>query len=388
MDQSINPLHATFRLGFLGAGQLARMTTLQAFRYGIQVGVFSDRDENEPVQFMTPFSQTGSFESVEDLASFAETCDILTLENEFIDSEVLKEAQQKSGTPIFPSPDTFSLIENKLIEKQTFENAGIPVTPYALVKHESDLKNFGEEHDWPYMLKSSKGGYDGYGNETVTNIEEASEAFNSLGGDQGHDIIAEAFADFTHELAVQVARNETGHVVYPCCETVQEDHICVAVKSPAPVDEEIQQKAQELAIKATEAIDGKGIFAYEFFLQPDGSLLLNESAPRPHNSGHYTIEGCITSQFENHGRAVMGLPLGSPELRKPAVTMINLLGIHKRDAQVDEALPPLRQSDGHLHMYGKLDSRPGRKMGHYTLLGEDMESTYQKAQKLTDEIRV
>ncbi len=383
-----NPLLAKFRLGFLGAGQLARMSGLQAFRYGIQVGVFSDRPENEPVQFMTPYSQTGSFASADDLTAFAQTCDVLTLENEFISSDILKKAQQQSGTSIFPAPDSFALIENKLIEKQTFENAGIPVTPYALVKNEADLKAFGKKHGWPYLLKSSKGGYDGYGNETVASFDEAKTAFDNLGGSKGHDIIAEAFVDFTHELAVQVARNETGHVVYPCCETVQENHICVAVKSPAPVDSSIQKEAQKLALKATEAIDGKGIFAYEFFLTPDGDLLLNESAPRPHNSGHYTIEGCITSQFENHVRAVLGLPLGSAELRKPAIAMINLLGTDERDAQVESALDALAQSDGHLHVYGKLDSRVGRKMSHYTLLGDNMDETYAKAQELTDGIRI
>ncbi|PAU95655.1 5-(carboxyamino)imidazole ribonucleotide synthase [Aliifodinibius salipaludis] len=383
-----NSLSATFKLGFLGAGQLARMSGLQAFRYGIQLAVFSDREEHEPVQFMTPHSMTGSYDSADDLANFAKECDVLTLENEFIDSSILREAQEQSGTNIFPSPNTFAKIENKLIEKRTFEDAGIPVTPYEIVKTVTDLKDFGQNYGWPYVLKSSKGGYDGYGNETVRNIEEAKKAFRELGGHNNHDIVAEAFVDFTHELAVQVARNETGHVVYPCCETVQENHICVGVKSPAPVSQSIQQKAQEMALKATEAIDGKGIFAYEFFLTKEGNLLLNESAPRPHNSGHYTIEGCVTSQFENHVRAVMGLPLGSSELRTPSVAMINLLGTDERDAQVDNALEALAGSDGHLHVYGKLDSRVGRKMAHYTLLGNDMDKTYETAQKVTEKIRI
>ncbi|SHE37886.1 5-(carboxyamino)imidazole ribonucleotide synthase [Fodinibius roseus] len=385
---SKNPLSANFRLGFLGGGQLARMSALQAFRYGIQVGVFSDRPENEPVQFMTPHSQTGSFESADDLSAFARSCDVLTLENEFIDSDVLSRAQEASGTPIYPSPQTFALIENKLIEKMTFEQAGIAVTPYALVEDEEDLKSFGTDHGWPCLLKSSKGGYDGFGNETVRDLEEARAAFDRLGGNEGRDIIAEAFVPFTHELAVQVARNETGHVVYPCCETVQENHICVALKTPAPVDPSIQKEARRIAAQAAEAIDGKGLFAFEFFLTREGNLLLNESAPRPHNSGHYTIEGCITSQFENHVRAVLGLPLGSAKLRRPAVAMINLLGDSKRDAQVDQALDALRVSDGHLHIYGKLDSRPGRKMAHYTLLGEKLESTYEKARKVTQEISI
>lgn len=388
MTDKKNPLSADFKLGFLGAGQLARMSALQAFRYGIQVGVFSDRDEHEPVQFMTPHSVTGSYNSAADLADFSKECDVVTLENEFIDSSILRKAQEKSDTNIFPSPETFAKIENKLIEKRTFEDAGISVTPYKLVTTAPELKEFGQNHGWPYVLKSSKGGYDGYGNETVSNIEEAKKAFNNLGGHDNHDIVAEAFVDFTHELAVQVARNETGHVVYPCCETVQENHICVGVKSPAPVSQSIQEEAQEMALKATEAIDGKGIFAYEFFLTKEGELLLNESAPRPHNSGHYTIEGCVTSQFENHMRAVMGLPLGSPELRAPAVAMINLLGTDERKAQIDYALQALAESDGHLHIYGKIDSRPGRKMAHYTLLGKTMNTTYSRASELTESIQI
>lgn len=381
-------LQADFRLGFLGAGQLARMSALEAFRYGIQVGVFSDRSETEPVEFMTPFSTVGDYNNVSDMVAFAKTCDIVTLENEFIPSKVLKETQYQSGTPIYPSPSTFSKIENKLVEKQTFEAAGIPVTPYLLIESSDDLQSFGEEHGWPYVLKSSKGGYDGYGNETVRDFDDAIEAFKNLGGDKGHDLVAEAFIDFEKELAVQVARNTTGHVVYPCCETIQENHINTAVVSPARIPENIQHRAQELAVTAMEAIDAKGMFAFEFFLTPDGNLLLNESAPRPHNSGHYTIEGCITSQFENHVRAVLDLPLGSAKMRKPAVVMINLLGTQNRPAQMDHLRAGLEDADGHLHIYGKRDSRIGRKMGHFTFLGEDVEATYTKAKQLTDEIEI
>lgn len=383
-----NPLSSSLVIGFLGAGQLARMSSIKAFELGIQVAVFSDRPENEPVQFMTPHSYSGSFNDVESMLPFANKCDVITLENEFIDSTVLDELQKATGTPIYPTPKSFSLIENKLIEKQTFESAGIPVTPYKLVSSEKDLHLFGQSNGWPFLLKSSKGGYDGYGNETVQNIAEAEQAFEKLGGNAGHDIIAEAFVDFTHELAVQVARNKTGHVIYPCCETVQKNHICVAVKTPAPIPIQKQKEAQRLALKATEAIDGVGIFAFEFFLTTDGQILLNESAPRPHNSGHYSIEGCITSQFENHIRAVLGLPLGPSTLIKPSSVMINLLGTHKRPAVVEGAEKAVAEPDGHLHSYGKLRSKPGRKMAHYTLLGEDLEKTYAKALQVTKQIEI
>ncbi|MEX2464091.1 MAG: 5-(carboxyamino)imidazole ribonucleotide synthase [Balneolaceae bacterium] len=383
-----NPLSSRFVIGFLGAGQLARMSANQAFRFGMQVAVFSDRPEDEPVQFMTPHSYSGSFDDVESMIEFAEFCDVITLENEFIDSDILKELVQRTGTPLWPSPESFALIENKRIEKETFEAAGIPVTPYAVVRDAKSLEAFGKQHGWPYLLKSSKGGYDGYGNKTVRSLDEAVDAFQQLGGDQGREILAEGFVEFTHELAVQVARNETGHVVYPCCETVQENHICVAVKTPAPVPEAVQKRAQELAVKATEAIDGKGIYAYEFFLTTDGDVLFNESAPRPHNSGHYTIEGCVTSQFENHVRAVCGLPLGEPTLRKPAAVMVNLLGTDLREAMVENTEQAVAEPDGHLHSYGKLQSKPGRKMAHYTLLGDDVEEVYERAVGLTEGIRI
>jgi len=383
-----NPVSSSFVIGFLGAGQLARMSALQAFRFGQQIAVFSDRPENEPVQFMTPHSYSGSFNDVDSMLPFAKKCDVITLENEFIDSDILAKLQEKSGTPIYPSPKSFALIENKLIEKQTFENAGIPVTPYKSVKTKDDLILFGEKYGWPYLLKSSKGGYDGYGNKTVKNFKDAQQGFENLGGNKGHDIIAEAFVDFTHELAVQVARNETGIAVFPCVETVQENHICVAVKAPAPVSEDIQRKAQELAQKATEAIDGKGIFAFEFFLTKNGKLLLNESAPRPHNSGHYTIEGGVTSQFENHVRAVCGMPLGDTSLTNPAAVMINLLGTHNRECRFEFSEKAVNQPNGHLHNYGKLQSKPGRKMGHYTLLGDDIDDVYHLASEVTKDIKI
>jgi 5-(carboxyamino)imidazole ribonucleotide synthase len=379
---------ANLKLGFLGAGQLARMSSIEAFRFGIQVAVFSDRSENEPVQFMTPFSTSGSFDSIDDMVEFAKDCDVVTLENEFISSDILQQVQERSGTPIYPSPSSFAFIENKLIEKQTFENAGIPVTPYKLVKDEKDIEAFGNKYGWPYLLKSSKGGYDGYGNETVHDSSDAQEAFDKLGGNNGRDILAEAFVPFTKELAVQVARNETGVVVYPCCETVQEDHICVGVLSPAPIEQKLQKRAQELAIKAVEAIDGKGIYAFEFFLTEDGDILLNESAPRPHNSGHYTIEGCVTSQFENHVRSVLGLPLGSTEMNAASVAMVNLLGTHDRPANTDNIQKAFETKNGHLHVYGKVQSKVGRKMAHYTLLGDDLEITYHTAKELTKNIEI
>lgn len=382
-------LETGFTLGFLGAGQLARMSALQAFRFGIQVASFSDRSETEPLEFVTPHTFKGSFDDVESMIEFANHCNVITLENEFIDSDILFELRERTGTPIFPSPETFALIENKEIEKITFQEADIPVTSSRIVQNPDEIVAFADEHGWPIMLKSSKGGYDGYGNRMVEKPGNAKQAFEELGGTKGRDILAESFVDFTHELAVQVARTESGNtMVYPCVETVQEDHICIAVKAPAKINPVLAKEAQRLAKKAVETIEGVGIFAFEFFLTTDGQILLNETAPRPHNSGHYTIEGCVASQFENHVRAVTGLPLGVAGLTQNSAVMINLLGTHKRSARVDFADDAMDLENGHLHIYGKTESKPGRKMAHFTLLGDDLEKIYNKAIEATLNIQI
>ncbi len=385
-------LSANTTIGFLGAGQLARMSAAEAFRMGLKTAAYSgsakrmDDPSRQPLEWMTPLRFPGTFDDETALIRFAKSCDVVTLENEFLNGALLERVEAESGTPIYPSPGTFQRLESKWLEKETFRKAGIPVTPYRIIEDTGDLKEFAAEFGFPFVLKSSKGGYDGYGNVTVSTKEQFTEAIRSLGGDQGRELIAEAFIAFEKELAVQVARNHTGTVAYPCCETIQKNHICQTVIAPAKIDPVVAEEARSLALAATEAIDGTGLFAFEFFLKSDGGLLLNESAPRPHNSGHYTIEGCIASQFENHIRAILGLPLGSVEMRRPVAVMENLLGIHNRPARVDGDTPLWSVKDAHLHVYGKEESRTGRKMGHITLLGDDHISVQRKAKQLADEI--
>lgn len=381
-----SPFDARFTIGFIGGGQLARMSALQAFRFGMQVAVYATSSSTEPVERMTPLVVRGGLNDTEALISFARMCDVITLENEFIDSEVLQAVTEATGVPILPGPESFARIEDKLTEKKTFRDAGIPVTPFAVIKRPADLESFAARHGWPYVLKSAKGGYDGYGNATVKRLDDATKAWSGLGGKDGRIVIAEAFVPFTMELAVMVARNQTGHVVYPCVESIQQGHICKEIIVPARVTPEIQAQARELALAATEAIDGVGLFGFEFFLTTDNQILLNESAPRPHNSGHYTMEACVTSQFENHIRAVCGLPLGSAAMRAPSAVMINILGSRDGNAVADGTDSVLKTPDAHLHVYGKSSSRLGRKMAHLTLLGSDPGETLERAHKLADEV--
>jgi len=382
------PLDAGFTIGFIGGGQLARMSALQAFRFGMSVAVFASSKNTEPVELMTPKVIRGSLNDEDKLVEFASMCDLITLENEFLDSDVLKNVEFRSGKKIYPDPDSFRLIEDKLIEKQTFEKAGIPVTPYAKLEVPEDIGKFGSEYGWPFVIKSAKGGYDGYGNATVNNIEEGIKAWTRLGGNSGKIILAEAFVPYTMELAVMVARNRTGTVAYACAESIQENHICKEVIVPARIPESLQIQARELAISAVEAIDGIGVFGIEFFLTHDNQILLNESAPRPHNTGHYTIEGCVTSQFENHIRAVCGLPLGSTDMISPVAIMINILGTQNGVANVKHGEDVLKTKHAYLHVYGKTESKIGRKMGHLTLLGSNLEETLNRARILAKKIEL
>lgn len=382
-----SPFASKFRIGFIGGGQLARMSALQAFRFGMDVAVYASSPD-EPLCSMTPHVTIGSPENEAAITSFASTCDVVTLENEFLNSSLLLAVRDSTGTPMFPSPESFAKIEDKIVEKRTFTSAGIPVADWRQIHNEDDLRQFGDDFGWSYILKSAKGGYDGYGNATARDLDSALAGFKKLGGDAGRAILAEAMVPFTKELAVMVARNLHGTVVYPCTETIQQNHICKDVLAPAPIPQALQVQAQELAVAAMEAIDATGIFGFEFFLTHDNRILLNESAPRPHNSGHYSIEACVTSQFENHVRAVCQLPLGPSDMRRPVAVMINTLGTDDRAAMVEGLAPALATPDAHFHLYAKHMSKVGRKMGHLTLLGDEMVVTSTKARELAESIRI
>lgn len=363
------------------------MSALQAYRFGFDVCGFTTSGKYEPLDRITNNIYKGNPGNLEDLVTFAQKCDVVTLENEFLPANLLIDAAEKSGVPFIPNPEAFAKVETKVVEKQSFENAGIPVPPWMRIMNENDALEFGRQNGYPFMLKSSKGGYDGYGNVTVKTGDDVSEAIETLQRGEQRELIAEGFVSFRKELAVQIARSPSQVAAYHCCETIQEDHICKQVLAPAPIAEDLRNEAIILARKALESIDGYGLWAFEFFLTDNDRILMNECAPRPHNSGHYTIEGCITSQFENHIRAICDLPLGDTTMNKPAV-MINLLGTQNGALNLTGSERLFEETDGHLHLYGKKQSRKGRKMGHYTLLGENLKQTREKALELTRDLEV
>ncbi len=378
------------RVGILGGGQLARMTIAAAVGLGIDVAIF-EREADSPAGRLTTQEVVGPWEDAALRARFAALCDVITLESEFVDPAILA-AFEALGVPVRPGAATLTLVGDKLRQKEAFAAVGLPLPAFRAVESPEEVLRFAAEWGWPLVLKARRLSYDGYGNATVRGPEEVAAAWARLGAPE-RALYAEAWVPFRRELAVMVARSVTGEIAtYPVVETIQaaEAHICRVVRAPAAVAVEVAATATAIARRAVEAVGAVGIVGVELFEREDGAILLNEIAPRPHNSGHYTIEGCATSQFENHLRAILGWPLGTTDLVAPAAVMVNVLG------QTSEAIPAtprgfteaLAVPGAHLHLYGKRRSRLGRKMGHVTALGPDVAAAEATALRAAELIRL
>ena len=378
MLSSIYTPSSPFVLGLLGGGQLAKMTAQAAYRMGLRVAII-EHGESSPAGVMTKLEFPGGWKDEAQLEAFIQASDIITLENEFIDPDILDRIAEKRL--VYPTPETMRLVQDKFTQKETFAAAGIPTPTFAAIQSKQDLFDFGTAHGYPFVAKTRKYGYDGYGNATIKRDTEIDMAWRRfMEGEDPRPLLAESFVTFTKELAVVVARNKSGAIaVYPCVQTIQQGHICVSVLAPAPIEEHLQRRAQEIAIACVETIGGVGVFGVEMFLTTEDEIVFNEIAPRPHNSGHYTIEACHVSQFENHIRAVTNLPLGSGDMRVPAAVMINLLGERTGNGIPDSVLGTLGVSDVALHLYGKKDVRMGRKMGHLTATGKTVDEAFARA---------
>jgi 5-(carboxyamino)imidazole ribonucleotide synthase len=352
-----------FDVGIAGAGQLARMTCLAAWPLGIRVAVLGAPDE--PAGLVAAGVVPGDWKDPDAVRRLARVSGVVTLENEFVDAAVLADVAA-AGTPVYPLPESLAVIQDKALQKTLLDSYGLPVPPHVVVDHPSEFPAVGRDFGWPLVLKARKLGYDGYGNATCNTPEEAEGAFERL--DAGEGVLAEAFVPFICELATMVARSTRGEeAVYPVCETIQRDHVCHEVVVPARIDEGLRDEAKRIARAAAAAAAGLGVTGVEMFLLEDGQVLINELAPRPHNSGHYSIEACETSQFENHLRGILGLPLGPPLLRAPSAAMVNILGTVTGPSQPGLAAA-LSVRGAHLHLYDKAEVRVRRKMGHVTAL--------------------
>ena len=376
-------------LGILGGGQLGRMTLQAASALGLDV-VIAERFPNSPAARLT--SQTVVFENGWDdavaLDRLATLAPVVTLENEFVDWRVLQ-ALEERGTRVLPSPSCVGVVQDKLLQKQALARAELPVPLFSEVADPAGLNAAAQELGWPLMLKARRDGYDGRGNVVVRNSSEVEAAFATLGW-PGRALFAEAFVEFERELASLIVRGVDGQVAhYPVVETHQDPilHICREVLAPADLPDEVAANAAAIARGAVEAVGGVGAFGVELFLLPDRQVCINELAPRTHNSAHYTIEACWSSQFDNHVRAVLGLPLGDPGLRVPAAAMVNILGTRTGSMLDEDLADALVEPRAFVHLYSKPENRPGRKMGHVTALGSTVGEAVSIARSAASRIR-
>ncbi len=374
------------RIGIFGGGQLAQMLTQSAVALGVETAIF-ERTPDSPAGRLTKREVVGPWEDPEALDAFAASCDLVTLENEFVDAAILASLEAR-GLPVYPTATTVGLVQDKLTQKARIGAAGLALPAFRGVTAPAEVRLAGAELGWPLVLKARRNGYDGYGNATIRRAEEIEAAWQRLAAG-GSPLLVEAWAPFVRELAVMVVRGRDGATeTYPVVETVQRNHICHLVRAPAPLPPAEAAAATALAVRAVEAVGGVGIFGVELFELADGRVLFNELAPRPHNSGHYTIEGCLTSQFENHLRAVLGWPLGPTTLRAPAAVMVNLLGRRAGPVGPDALREALAVPGAHIHLYGKRESRVGRKMGHITALGENIAAAEAVAQRAAELVQI
>lgn len=373
------------RIGIVGGGQLAKMTALTALELGCEI-VILEKSEKTPASTIATESLYGDWDDPETLLKLAERVDVVSLENEFVDSNSLQ-AVEEAGHSLYPSAKTISLVQDKLIQKQTLQEAGIALAPFIAINSKKDILAAAKQLSWPLVLKTRRNGYDGKGNATLHSADDIEKAWVKLDGNN-RELYAEGFCNFVAELAVMVTRGKDGKMVnYPVVESVQKDHICHIVRAPARIDDKLASEAIELARKAVTTIDGIGSIGVEMFLTEDKKIILNEMAPRVHNSGHYTIEACECSQFENHSRAILGMPLGSTKMIAPAAVMINLLGEEQGTGYPVGIEKALAVKGAHIHVYGKTTTNIGRKMGHITALGPDIEKAEEIANHAAAYIR-
>lgn len=376
---------ASCTIGIVGGGQLAKMLTQSATQFGCDVVVL-ERTEHSPASSLARETVIGDWDNPDSLLVLGSLVDVVTLENEFVDADSLASLEQ-FGHAVWPSSATMRTVQDKLLQKQALQNAGLPVPEFIDTPDKAAVLAAAAKFGWPMVLKKRRNGYDGKGNFTVRSAVEIDEAWARLGGG-ANALFVEKFCPFKTELAVMITRGRNGELVsYPVVETIQRNHICHVVKAPADIEPELARRAAQIACEAAESVGVVGTMGVEMFLTEDGKILVNELAPRVHNSGHYTIEACVCSQFENHIRAVLGWPLGSAAMRAPAAAMVNLLGAAKGSGAPHGIASALAVTGAHPHVYGKATSSPGRKMGHVTALGPTIEEALGAAQRAASLIR-
>ena len=350
-------------IGVFGSGQLGRMFAIEARKMGYRVHTFSPESDT-PTGQVADIETAAAYDDLFEVRQFAQSVDVVTFEFENVPSECVQAAAE--FVDVFPKGEILHTTQNRLREKTFLSNNGFPVTPFRHVKTIADLRTAVDELGTPCVLKTAGFGYDGKGQSKIRSAADLEAAFAAL---YGNESVLEAFVDFEKEVSVVCARGQNGDFVhYGVIENEHADHILDVSFAPAIVSLEIENSAVEIVRTIADTLGYVGTLCVEFFLGKDGKLLVNELAPRPHNSGHLTFDACFTSQFEQQLRAVCGLPLGSTEFFRPAA-MANLLGDVWQNGEPNWPTA-LQQPNVKIHLYGKAEPRPGRKMGHITALAD------------------
>ncbi|WP_419995494.1 5-(carboxyamino)imidazole ribonucleotide synthase [Streptomyces boninensis] len=369
-------------VGMVGGGQLARMTHEAGIPLGIKFKILSDTPQDSAAQAVGDVI-VGDYRDLDTLRAFARGCDVITFDHEHVPTEHLK-ALQAEGIPVRPGPEALVHAQDKGVMRARLTELGVPCPRHRIVADPADVSRFAAEGDgFPVVLKTVRGGYDGKGVWVVDSEAEAADPFKA-----GVPVLAEEKVPFARELAANVVRSPHGQAVaYPVVESIQVGGVCDTVIAPAPdLDPAASVRTQELALRIAKELDVVGHLAVELFETASGEVLVNELAMRPHNSGHWTQDGAVTSQFANHVRAVLDLPLGDPRPRAKWTVMANVLGGDYPDMYQGYLHCMARDPGLKIHMYGK-DVKPGRKVGHVNVYGDDLADVRERARHAADYLR-
>ncbi|WP_143959297.1 5-(carboxyamino)imidazole ribonucleotide synthase [Litoribacter populi] len=368
-------------LGVLGGGQLGRMLIQSAINYNIDIHIL-DPDANAPCKTICQKFTQGKLTDYDTVYNFGKDCDVITIEIESVNTDALEKLQEE-GKKVFPQPHIIKLIQDKRTQKQFYQEHDIPTAEFVLVEDKEDVMSF--KDFLPAVNKLGRDGYDGRGVQILRDESDLDKAFDSQG-------LLEKLIDFETEIAVIVSRNERGELfAFPpvACAFHPTANLVEFLFAPANIPVAISERAIAIAQNVIEKLDMYGLLAVEMFVTKTGEVLVNEIAPRPHNSGHHTIEANFTSQFEQHLRSVLNMPLGDTTLRMPAA-MVNLLGEdgHEGDAIIEGLDEVLNQKGVYVHLYGKKTTKPFRKMGHVTILEENIDELKIKALRIKNLIKI
>ena len=360
-------------LAVIGGGQLARMMAEPAARLGLPLRLLAEAPGVSAAQVI-PDHTVGDYRDLPTLEAVTAGCVAVTFDHEHVPTEHLH-ALQSAGIAVRPGPEALVHAQDKAVMRERLGALGVPCPRNAVVEDLAAVEAFG----LPCVLKTTRGGYDGKGVWVVRSEDEAAEV---LAAADGQELVAEELVDFRRELSAQVARNPSGDVVaYPVVQSTQVDGICKEVVAPAPdLDAALAQEATDVAVRVATALGVTGMLAVELFETSDGRVLVNELAMRPHNTGHWSIDGAATSQFENHLRAVLDLPLGPATPHASWSVMVNVLGGAVQDLEAQEAVVLAAVPHAKVHLYGKA-VKPGRKVGHVTVVGDDLETVLEDARR-------